>query len=126
MENIFFQYLAWQFFDTPKAILQAWQNFLKFNLNYFSISLLFRTLFYPWRRYAMSYGKGFDISRYLEAFATNLIFRIFGAVIRLFLIIIGLAVELFIILVGLIIFLITLFLPFLLIAGLYYGFRILF
>jgi len=124
-QNIFLQWLSWQFFDVPKNILIAWANFLKFNLNYFSIPLLLKTLFSPWRRYALSYGKGFDIGRYFETLFSNLLFRILGAVMRSFLIIIGLLVEIFIIFAGFMIFLGWLILPILLIFGLYHGFRIL-
>ena len=125
MENIFLQWLSWHFFDVPRSILIAWKNFLRFNLNYFSIPLLLKTLFSPWRRYQFTYGKGFDIGRYFTVFFSNLIFRLLGAVMRGFLIIIGLLVEIFIIFAGFMVFLGWLILPILLIFGLYYGFRIL-
>ncbi len=125
MQNILFQYIIWQFFDVPKEILKAWRNFLLFNLNYFSISLLLKTLFSPWRRYSVSYGKGFEIGRHIEAFFSNLIFRILGALIRIVVIIAGLIIEIFIILGGAIIFFGWLLLPAFLIGGLIFGFRIL-
>jgi len=124
MQNIFFQYLSWQFLEVPGNILNAWRNFLKFNLNYFSISFLIKTLFSPWRRYRMSYGKGFDIGRYFAAIFSNLIFRLLGAIMRIILIIIGLLVEIFIIFAGVILFFGWLILPALLIAGLIFGFKI--
>jgi len=123
--NIFFQWLFWQFFGMPGNILRAWRNFLLFNLNYFSIPLLLKTFFSPWRKYRWSYGKGFDVKRYLEAFFSNLISRILGAILRSFLIFIGLLAEIFIIFAGAIIFLSWLVLPALLIFGIYHGFRIL-
>jgi len=124
MQNIFFQYLSWQFLEVPGNILNAWRNFLKFNLNYFSISFLIKTLFSPWRRYRMSYGKGFDIGRYFTAIFSNLIFRLLGAIMRIILIIIGLLVEIFIIFAGVILFFGWLILPALLIAGLVFGLKI--
>jgi len=125
-QNIFIQYLIWHFFDVPKGILEAWRNFLLFNLNYFSIPLLFKTLFSHWRRYRYSYGRRFDLGRYFEAFTFNLISRGLGAVVRVILILIGLLVEFFIILAGAIIFLGWLILPVLLIAGLIFGIKIIF
>lgn len=125
MENIFLQWLGWQFFDVPRSILIAWKNFLRFNLNYFSIPLLLKTLFSPWRRYQFTYGKGFDIGRYFTVFFSNLIFRLLGAVMRGFLIIIGLLVEIFIIFAGAILFFGWLVLPAILIAGLIFGFKVL-
>jgi len=124
-QNIFFQWLSWQFFDVPGNILKAWGNFLRFNLNYFSIPLLLKTLFSSWRRYRVPYGKGFDIGRYFEAAFSNLLFRILGAAMRGFLIIIGLLVEIFIIFAGIIMFFGWLLFPALLIAGLIFGFKIL-
>jgi hypothetical protein len=123
-ENIFWQWISWQFFDVPKNILKAWKNFLDFGLYYFSIPLLIKTLFSPWRRYKWSYGKGFDIGKYFEAFFSNLIFRILGAILRCFLIIIGILFEIFIIFAGAIVFFGWLILPALLIAGLIFGFKI--
>lgn len=126
MQNIVFQWLTFQFFDVPKEILKAWKNFLFFGLNYFSIPLLFRTFFSPWRRYKVAKGKGFDFGRFFEALLSNLIFRLLGAIMRSFLIFIGLLAEAFIIFTGLIVFLGWLVLPILLILSLYHGFRILF
>jgi len=125
MENILIQYLSWQFFDVPKKLIKVWKNFLLFNLNYFSILLLIKTLFAPWRRYKMSYGRGFDIGRYFEAFISNLIFRTLGAIVRIFLIIIGLFAEVFIILAGIIVFFGWLVLPIVLITGLIFGLKVL-
>lgn len=122
---MFFQYLTWQFLDVPKSILRAWRNFLKFGLNYFSIPLLLGTLFSPWRRYIWVYPKGFDIGKYFEVFFSNLISRVLGAILRIFLIIIGLLVEIFIIFFGFSVFLGWFLLPILLIFGIYHEFRIL-
>ena len=125
MQNVFLQYLAWQFLDVSKSILLGWKNFLKFGLNYFSVPLLIKTLFSHWRRYKWSYPRGFDIGKYFEVFISNLISRILGAIMRIFLIIIGILAEVFIIFAGMIIFLGWLVLPILLILGLIFGFKIL-
>ena len=124
--GIFWQWISWQFFDVPKNILKAWKNFLNFGLYYFSIPLLIKTFFSPWRRYKWSYGKGFDIGKYFEAFVSNLISRILGAILRFFLIIIGLLFETFIIFAGFFVFLGWLILPIILFFGLYEGFKNLF
>lgn len=121
----FFQYLIWHYFDVPREILGVWRNFLKFNLNYFSIPLLAKTLFAHWRRYRWSYGRGFDIGRYIIVFFSNLISRIMGAIMRIFLIIVGVFFEVLIFFIGLLIFLGWLFLPAVLILGLIFGFKLL-
>ncbi len=124
-KNILFQYLEWHFLDVPREILKIWRDFLLFNLNYWSIPLLFKTLFSHWRRYKFSYGKGLDFKRYFEAFTFNAISRVIGFIMRTIFIFVGIITEIFIILGGIIIFLIWIFLPVPLIAGFLFGFKIL-
>jgi len=123
--NIFFQWLEWQFSDMPKTILAGWLNFLRFGINYFSLSLLLKTLFSPWRRYSLSYGKRLDLGHYFETFVFNSFSRFIGAILRISLIFIGLLAEIFIFFIGLIVFLGWLVLPGILIAGLIFSFKIL-
>jgi hypothetical protein len=123
-QNIFFQWLEFQFIDVPRGILKAWRNYLLFNLKYFSIKLLLRTLFSYWRNYYWAAPRGFDAGGYFGAKAGNFISRILGALMRSFLIIIGLAMEIFIFAAGAIVFLVWLVLPALLAGGLLFGLRI--
>jgi len=123
-QNIVIQWVSWQFLEMPGNILIGWKNFLKFNLNYFSLPLLLKTFFAPWRRYSFSKGRGFDLVKYLEALFSNLILRILGAIIRSFIIVIGLIAEVFIILAGITIFISWLILPALLIVGFIFGINI--
>ena len=125
-QNIISLWLQWQFFDVPKNILKGWRNFLKFNLNYFSVPTLLKTLFSHWHRYSYSYGKRFDPWRYFEALVFNMMSRVIGAVLRIFFIVTGLLIEIFIIFGGLIIFLGWIILPLLLIGSFFYGFGLLF
>ena len=112
MANLILQYLEWHFIDVPKAILIGWKNFLVFNIRYFSIPLLFKTFFSYWRRFRGSYGRGFDLKVYFEAFSFNIISRLIGAVMRTALISMGLTVEVVIFLAGLIVLIGWMILPF--------------
>ncbi len=123
--NILLQSLIWQFFDVPRAILKAWQNFLLFNLNYFSVPTLLKTFFSHWRRYGYPYGKVFEIWKNIEVFVFNMMSRTIGAILRTIFIIIGLLLEILIILMGAVIFFGWIILPFLLIAGLLFGLKLL-
>ena len=125
-QNILKQWFVWWILEAPRNILLAWKNFLLSNFNYFSIGLLLKTLFAPWRKYKTSYGRGFNLAKYLEAFVSNLIFRSLGAIIRFVLIIIGLLFEVGILVLGFIIFILWIFSPFLLIGGFLYGIKLLF
>jgi len=125
-KNILILWINWHFVEASREILKAWKNFLLFNLNYFSIPSLLKTLFSHWRRYRWSYGRGFDIKRYLETAFSNLFSRGIGLVMRSFLIFIGLIVEIFVFLIGAVIFISWVLLPILLIVGLILGIKILF
>ena len=124
-QNIFIQYFEWHFIDAAKGVLAGWKNCLKFNLNYWSVPLLTKTLFSHWRRYKYSYGKAFSFKRYFEAFTFNMISRVLGAIMRSVLIVLGVFTEALVFLAGAIVFLFWLGLPALLVFGLVFGFKIL-
>lgn len=125
-QNILVQSVFWYFIEMPKNILQSWKDIFRFYLNYFSIPLLLKTLFAPWRQNLLSYSKGFDLGKYFEIFISNLISRTIGAILRFFLILTGLFVEILIILAGIIMLFIWFVLPFCLILGFSLSFKILF
>ena len=125
-QDILIQWLSWHFFEAPASILKAWKNFLLFNLNYFSVPLLLKTYLSPWRKYTVSYSRGFDFARYAEALLSNAIFRILGAIIRTFLIVIGLIFEILILIAGTIVFFSWLFLPFITAGAFIFGIKVLF
>lgn len=120
----FFQYFIWHYYDAPRKILITWRDFLKFGLNYFSIPLLVKTLFSHWKRYSWSYGRGFDVWRYIFIFFSNSFSRVMGAIMRIFLIVVGVFVETIIFLAGPLIFFGWLFLPAFLLSALIYGLRL--
>ena len=110
------QFFLWYFWEVPKKIFKAWINFLKFNIEYFSIPLLLKTFFAPWKRYAWIYPRGFDLVKYAEIAFSNLITRILGMIMRTALIIIGIVAELFIFAAGVMALIIWLILPLLLLV----------
>ncbi|MBT9133005.1 MAG: hypothetical protein DDT33_01536 [Firmicutes bacterium] len=126
MKNIVIPGFSWYFFDGFKNIFQVWKNLLLFNLEYFSVLLLLKTFFSPWRRYQWSYGRGFDFKRYSEVIISNLISRIMGAIMRTFLILIGIISEILIIAAGVIILTGWLILPIFLLAGFIFGILLIF
>ena len=124
MANVIIQYIGWHFREQPKAILRAWRNFLLFNLDYWSVALLLKTFFSPWRKYKYAYVKGFDMKKHFEVFTFNVFSRIMGAIMRTILIIIGILSEIFIFFAGIIVLLIWLFLPILILLGILYSITI--
>ena len=126
IDNIVLQYLIWHFSDVPREILRAWQNCLKFNLNYWSLVSLLKTFFSPWRKYKWAYPRGFSFGIYAEVFISNLVSRTIGAILRVFFIIAGIITEIFVFIIGAVVFLGWLILPALLILTFLLGFRVFF
>ena len=125
-QNILVEYLIWQFFDIPKEILKGWENFLRFNLEYFSIISLLKTFFSPWHRYTWSRERGFSFSDYFEVLFSNILSRIIGVILRSFLIIIGIFAEALIFFAGFFVFLGWFILPIILILLFLHGLGMLF
>ena len=98
--NLFISFLDWHFHEAFLSIVGAWRNFLSFNLRYFSVGELSRTLFSHWHKTSEGYGRGFDLQRFFSVLIGNIMSRVLGAIARSIFIIIGLAVELFILLAG--------------------------
>jgi len=126
MSSLLPKFFAWYYIDSISGLLSAWKNFLLFNLEFFSVPLLLKSLFSPWRRIYSPYGKTFELWKNIEAFTLNMMSRIIGAILRVFLIVIGLIFEIVVLTAGLIIILLWLALPLILTAGFLFGFKLLF
>jgi hypothetical protein len=107
----FINYLYWQFILNPQKILQRIRTFLVFGFDFFSVKESFFNLFSPWRRQISYYGNSIDIARFFEALTTNIISRIIGFIMRIFLFLFFIAYEAIILIIGSIIFIITLTYP---------------
>jgi len=121
--NIFIKYLYWQLILTPKKVLLILKNYLAFGFDFFSIKETLRSLFSPWRRYLWDYGRGFDIGRYFEVLVSNIITRIIGFIMRLFLITFFIIYEVVVLILGIALFFISIIYPFFFIWLLIYGFK---
>lgn len=104
-------FLKWFFFSAPKEILAIGGNFVAWGWHFFSIGYLPRYLFSPWHRDITPYGRGFDLKRIFHVLGWNLISRVIGAIMRVFVIGIGLAAELLILVLAVFFFLFWFVLP---------------
>ncbi|HEX9721943.1 MAG TPA: hypothetical protein VGA53_01630 [Candidatus Paceibacterota bacterium] len=120
------KYIKWHLLDAPLGLAKGWGNILWFNYNYFSIGLLLKTYFAPWRRITWDYGRGFDIGRYLFIFSSNVISRVLGAVMRSFLILAGLFLQALLCFAALATLALWLALPLLIVFSFFYGVILLF
>ena len=116
-ENIVVMWFLWQFYEMPKFLFSVWRNYLLFGLDYFSIPLLVKTLFSPWRRYNWVYPKGFDIKEFFNTLISNIFSRILGAMCRIVLIVFGIVVQILIFLIGIIAIVLWLLIPFIIIVS---------
>lgn len=87
--QIILGYLKWHYSKAIYSLSQVWNNFLYFISEFFSLKLLFKNFFAPWKRMSDRYPTSFNLKDYFYAFMTNLIIRIVGMIMRSFIIIIG-------------------------------------
>src|SRR3989344_4778408 len=116
-ENIVIMWLLWRFYEMPKFLFSVWRSYLLFGLNYFSIDLLLKTLFSPWRKYNWIYPRGFDIKEFFNTLVSNTFSRILGAMCRMVLIIIGALAQVFVFVVGIVVIILWLLIPFIIIGS---------
>ena len=88
--SIIFGYLRWHYGKSVYSLTRVWKNFLFFIYEFFSIRLLFKNFFDPWKRMTDAYPKSFNLKKYFFAFIANIIVRIVGVIMRTFLLIVGL------------------------------------
>ncbi len=116
-ENIFISWVLWQFYEMPKFLIGVCINYLVFASNLFSVFLLLKTLFSPWRKYRWNYPKGFNVTEFFNTLISNIFSRFLGALMRLFLIIGGILFQIFVIMVATAVLLIWIAIPLIIIAG---------
>lgn len=104
-------YFIWHFAKAPNGILRIIRNYLIFCEHFFSIKLLLKSLFAPWKRITFEEGVGFSLSKYFEVIVSNLVSRFLGAIVRSVLIVIGVLAQIIVLIFGLTILIVFLFLP---------------
>lgn len=119
-ENLITSWFLWHFYEMPKFLFSVWKNYLLFGLNYFSVPLLFLTLFSPWRKYKWSYPKGFNVGEYFGTFISNIFSRIIGVICRFFLIILGIITQICIFIFGMLVILFWITIPLILVLLIFF------
>lgn len=113
----------WFYVIAPRQIWRIESNFYGWAWRFFSIGFLSRRLFSPWHRDLTSYGRGFDFKRFFRILGWNLISRVIGAILRVFVVLLGILVLIGLVIVGVLMMIFWIFLPvfvlFFLIAGLF-------
>jgi hypothetical protein len=82
-------YWKWHYGGAIRNLFQIWSNFVWFIFHFFSLGVLTRTLFAPWRRLDEGYAKGLAPEAWLQTLIVNGLMRTVGFIIRLIFIIVG-------------------------------------
>ena len=114
-------FIHWFYVLAPVEIINIGKNFVLWAWQFFSIGYLFSRLFAPWHKDISGYGRGFDLKRFLHVFGWNLISRLIGAILRIFVMTLGLGAEVIILFVILVTFLLWIFMPLVILALLLFG-----
>lgn len=116
------EYFIWHYLRAPKKIIEIWVSFLQFFFFYFiPVPQLTVTLFAPWKKDVVSYGRGFDPKKFIETLAFNLISRAIGAIVRIFAIAFAFGLELITLVSGLAFLFFWIFWPFFLASSIAIG-----
>ena len=98
--EIFIDYFRWHYGRGFSELFGIIKNFLRFAFHFFSIKLLFKTFFHPWRRMGESYEKGLNFEVAFSSLVVNTLMRIVGFVSRFAIILLGLVFCLLILVLG--------------------------
>ena len=81
----------WWLLEMPKNIFRGTIQVAKNLFNFFSIILLVKTIFDPWKRDVID-TKNLSLGQQAQVLVMNLVSRFFGAIVRLFTILAGLVI----------------------------------
>jgi hypothetical protein len=119
-------YFVWHYSRAYREVFSVWLNLMWFVIHFFSIPLLLRSWFAPFKRMTEERKRGLNFEDLVGYIVINLMSRIVGAILRLFLIVMGLLLLGVLVIAGLTVHVLWVFLPLLLVAGLVIGVSLLF
>ncbi|KPJ70159.1 hypothetical protein AMJ51_02440, partial [Microgenomates bacterium DG_75] len=76
-------YFSWHYLVAPKRIIKIGLNFLIFFYHYFSVALIARTIFSPWKRLTIKRKRALTFENFFYVLSFNLTSRSIGAIVRL-------------------------------------------
>lgn len=104
-------YIRWHYGRALKDFYSNWLIFIEASFTYFSVSLLLKTLFAPWKRLQDEYKEGFHPKEFFQTAIINFIMRLVGFVCRGAVIILGIFVTTTIFIAGIFSFFLWLLFP---------------
>jgi len=85
-------YALWHYTRGIHDIFVIWKNIMWFVKEFFSINLLLKTFFKPWRRLKEEHYRSEGVGEFFTNLVVNTLMRIVGIIIRSIVIIIGLII----------------------------------
>lgn len=83
-------FLAWHYSEGLQGYIAFWLSLFDFIVHYFSLPVLLKSLFSPWKRLILEdKSPGFSFSRFFQALTFNFISRGIGAIVRIILFAVG-------------------------------------
>ena len=119
-------YLGWHYSLALKDLTRIYRNLVVFVYHFFSLPVLVKTFFAPWRRLGERYRPGSYPQAWLETLILNTIMRLVGIIARLALMVVGLVALGLAVVLGLLSYLVWLALPWLIAILFLTGLKLLF
>ena len=119
--SVFIQYWVWHYTRAVDDFTRVWKNILAFIPHFFSLTLLLRTIFSPWRRLGEGYKKGFNLTEFFETAVVNILMRCIGFLFRSVCIVFALMGMFFVLVFGGALFIAWLLMPIILPALLFFS-----
>ncbi len=86
-------YFWWHYFKAPPRIFFLTVHFVRTTLHFFSVLTMIKTLLSPWRQLSAERSKKIDFTDIMSSIVVNTIMRIFGALIKLTMIVLALIIT---------------------------------
>jgi hypothetical protein len=112
----FWEYVGWHYGRALAELIGLWRGFVWFFYHFFSMPLLVRTLFAPFHRLEI-HERHIGLEERMSNIVANLLMRVFGFVMRTFMLAIGGAVVVATICIGVVVYLAWLLAPLTLLAA---------
>lgn len=126
LTTILHHYFLWHYSRAFLEIFHVWINLLWFVVHFFSLPLLLKSLFSPWKRIVEPRGKLLDFEDFAGFVIIGLLSRVVGFFVRFTVIMTGSLVLLLTVVGGIFAYVFWLVAPVVLIGGLLVGLRMLF
>lgn len=116
-------FLVWWYKEAFTRFFLFLRQFVIYLTDLFSVKLLLKTLFAPWKRDQIS-AEGQSLQQRFQVWSLNLTSRLIGAVVKLIVMLVFLAVASFALLLAIIAIIVWLLWPILTLAIIWYGIRL--